>query len=288
MTSRAPPPEAPPGLRRAPARHPVGPAGRRAPGCRARRSSASSSAPRASPSGRAMRDLQVAGLVERRAGSGHLREGGPRPRPGLSFGLLIPDLGETEIFEPICQGMMASPLARAARAALGQPERRRQLEGGSRLAAVPAVHRPPRVRRVLRAARADAAPGRRQPADRRGARRGAHSGRAARPPRAALPAPRPSRSRGHRQPPRRLRRSPSTCCASGSRRIAFVALPHAAATVDAREAGYREALYAGGLPDRPRADRAARSGRRRRGARASWSSRSPTPSSAPTIAPRRA
>jgi len=34
----------------------------------------------------------------------------------------------------------------------------------------------------------------------------------------------------------------------GSRRIAFVALPHAAATVDAREAGYREALYAWNAP----------------------------------------
>ena len=60
--------------------------------------------------GRAVRDLQLAGLVERRAGSGtFVRE----PRAGaMSFGLLIPDLGETEIFEPICQGMLASPLAR--------------------------------------------------------------------------------------------------------------------------------------------------------------------------------
>src|SRR5579864_6244540 len=60
---------------------------------------------------RAVRDLQAAGLVERVAGSGtfikHLRN-----TQGYSFGLLIPQLGETEIFEPICQGMMASPLAR--------------------------------------------------------------------------------------------------------------------------------------------------------------------------------
>jgi DNA-binding LacI/PurR family transcriptional regulator len=34
----------------------------------------------------------------------------------------------------------------------------------------------------------------------------------------------------------------------GSVRIAFVAVPQAAATVDAREAGYREALYSAGLP----------------------------------------
>src|SRR5687768_674549 len=61
--------------------------------------------------GRAVRDLQLAGLVERRAGSGsYVKARGLAD--ALSFGLLIPDLGETEIFEPICQGMMASPLAR--------------------------------------------------------------------------------------------------------------------------------------------------------------------------------
>jgi GntR family transcriptional regulator, arabinose operon transcriptional repressor len=60
---------------------------------------------------RAVRDLCQAGLVERLPGSGtfirHVRS-----RAAHSFGLLIPDLGETEIFEPICQGMMASPHAR--------------------------------------------------------------------------------------------------------------------------------------------------------------------------------
>src|SRR5918996_3722056 len=61
--------------------------------------------------GRAVRELQAEGLVERRAGSGtYVRT---RAASGaLSFGLLIPDLGETDVFEPICQGMMASPLAR--------------------------------------------------------------------------------------------------------------------------------------------------------------------------------
>jgi GntR family transcriptional regulator of arabinose operon len=60
---------------------------------------------------RAVRDLQLAGLVERRAGSGTYVKAAPQAG-ALSFGLLIPDLGETDIFEPICQGMMASPLAR--------------------------------------------------------------------------------------------------------------------------------------------------------------------------------
>jgi DNA-binding LacI/PurR family transcriptional regulator len=60
--------------------------------------------------GRAIRDLQNAGLVDRRAGSGTFARG-LGSDAALSFGLLIPDLGETDIFEPICQGMMASPLA---------------------------------------------------------------------------------------------------------------------------------------------------------------------------------
>ena len=37
---------------------------------------------------------------------------GRGPREGLLFGLVIPNLGETEIFEPICQGIAASPEAR--------------------------------------------------------------------------------------------------------------------------------------------------------------------------------
>ncbi len=56
--------------------------------------------------GRALRELQQAGLVERFAGSGTYvrKRDGKEPQP-LLFGLLIPDLGETEIFGPICQGI---------------------------------------------------------------------------------------------------------------------------------------------------------------------------------------
>ena len=60
---------------------------------------------------RAVRDLEAEGLVERRRGAGTFVRS-PESSGQLSFGLLIPELGETEIFEPICQGMMASPLAR--------------------------------------------------------------------------------------------------------------------------------------------------------------------------------
>jgi len=60
--------------------------------------------------GRAMRELQNLGLIDRIAGSGsyvrHLAADDQRP---YLFGLLIPDLGETEIFEPICHGIANSP-----------------------------------------------------------------------------------------------------------------------------------------------------------------------------------
>jgi GntR family transcriptional regulator, arabinose operon transcriptional repressor len=60
---------------------------------------------------RALRDLQTAGVINRRAGSGSFVS---RPKNGAhrSFGLLIADLGETDIYEAICRGMMTSPLAR--------------------------------------------------------------------------------------------------------------------------------------------------------------------------------
>jgi DNA-binding LacI/PurR family transcriptional regulator len=60
---------------------------------------------------KAVLDLQRMGLVTRRPGAGthvlgaHLSE-------GRTFGLLIPELGFTEIFEPICHGMMRSSFAR--------------------------------------------------------------------------------------------------------------------------------------------------------------------------------
>ena len=53
---------------------------------------------------RALKELQHQQLIQRRAGSGtYVRQ---TESPGSQvFGLLIPGLGETEIFEPICQGM---------------------------------------------------------------------------------------------------------------------------------------------------------------------------------------
>lgn len=59
---------------------------------------------------RALKELAILGIVERRAGSGTFVQHSYATQ-GRTFGLLIPDLGETEIFEPICQG-----IARASRA----------------------------------------------------------------------------------------------------------------------------------------------------------------------------
>jgi GntR family transcriptional regulator of arabinose operon len=60
---------------------------------------------------KAIQHLQKEGLVVRRVGSGTYAA--PETRlEGLVFGLLIPDLGQTEIFEPICRGMVRSPQAR--------------------------------------------------------------------------------------------------------------------------------------------------------------------------------
>lgn len=60
---------------------------------------------------KAVLDLQRLGHVTRRPGAGtHVQ--GPAPVPGRTFGLLIPELGLTEIFEPICRGMMRTPFAR--------------------------------------------------------------------------------------------------------------------------------------------------------------------------------
>ena len=60
--------------------------------------------------GRAVRELQQQGLVDRIAGSGtYVSQPAGNPTAPLLFGLVIPNLGETEIFEPICQGIAASP-----------------------------------------------------------------------------------------------------------------------------------------------------------------------------------
>jgi GntR family transcriptional regulator, arabinose operon transcriptional repressor len=189
--------------------------------------------------GRAVRDLQAAGLVERRAGSGtYVRS--PQTSGALSFGLLIPDLGETEIFEPICQGMMASPLAREHALIWGSPAGSSKEERAWQLCrqyinrGVSGVFFAPlelssdkddvneRIARALDEARIPTVL-----LDR-----------------TVVPYP----GRGHHDLVGIDNRRAGYVITEhllrlGARSIAFLAMPHAAATVDAREAGYREALY---------------------------------------------
>jgi GntR family transcriptional regulator of arabinose operon len=194
--------------------------------------------------GRAVRELQAAGLVERRAGSGTFVRSTQAAR-ALSFGLLIPDLGETEIFEPICQGMMASPLAREHVLIWGSPSGSSKEECAWQLCrqyidrGVSGVFFAPlespsedndvneRIARALDEARIPIVL-----LDR-----------------TVVPYP----GRGHHDLVGIDNRRAGYIITEhllrlGSRWIAFVSMPNAAATVDAREAGYREALYAWQAP----------------------------------------
>ncbi len=60
---------------------------------------------------KAVLELQRMNLVTRRPGAGTHVTRKP-PAVGYTLGLLIPELGRTDIFEPICHGMMRSPFAR--------------------------------------------------------------------------------------------------------------------------------------------------------------------------------
>jgi len=196
--------------------------------------------------GRAVRDLQLAGLVERRAGSGTYVKSAARVGGALSFGLLIPELGETEIFEPICQGMMASPLARTHALVWGSLD-----GGGAKEEQAWDLCRQYIDRKV---SGVFFAPLEFAPSKDEMNRRIAEALDAARIPVVLLDrtvAPYPER--GHHDLVGLDNRGAGYVMTEhllrqGSRRVAFVGVPNAAATVDARAAGYREALFAWGAP----------------------------------------
>ena len=194
--------------------------------------------------GRALRELKERGLVERVAGSGTFVPARQRaPAMALLFGLLIPDLGETEIFEPICQGIAGAPQTSRTRCC-GVTTDPRALREAAGSAPVPSVHRTQSIGSVFRAAR----DGRRLTTKSnltisRAAGKGAHPDRAAGPLLSAFP-----------------ERSRHDLVGIDNRRAAYLATEHllkagvrarripglvgAAPTVDARIAGYREALLA--------------------------------------------
>lgn len=197
---------------------------------------------------RAMRDLQAAGLVERRAGSGTYARTS-RAAQSLSFGLLIPDLGETEIFEPICQGMMASPRARQHALLWGNTAG--SAGGGeSTISKEECAWRLCRQYIERKVAGVFFAPLELSPAREELNRRIGRALDDARVPivlldRPLLPYPQPghhdlvgidNRRAGYVMTEHLLR--------LGCRRIVFVSVANAAPTVDERAAGYREALHA--------------------------------------------
>ena len=196
--------------------------------------------------GRAVRDLQRDGFVERRAGSGTYVKTPYAPPRALSFGLLIPELGETEIFEPVCQGMMASPLAHKHALVWGSPS-------GPHSSAADRAWQLCKQYIQRRVAGVFFAPlefvSGQNDINRRIGDALDHAGI----PivlldRTITPYPErgpydlvgiDNRRAGHTVTEHLIR--------LGSKRVAFVGMANAAATVDAREAGYREALYGANL-----------------------------------------
>jgi GntR family transcriptional regulator of arabinose operon len=198
--------------------------------------------------GRALRDLQRAGLVARRVGSGTYVEA-PRDVARHTLGVLVPDAADTDIFEPMLEGLMTAPQAEGVAFVRGglprQPE--------ARAAAAWAVTEQYLARRV---AGVFFAPLEGLPEADRINRRIVDAFDAAGIPvvlldRSVYPYPLrgpydlvgiDNRRAGYL--------ATSHLQAHGATRLAFLARPHAAPTVQARRAGYREALAAdGSRPD---------------------------------------
>jgi GntR family transcriptional regulator, arabinose operon transcriptional repressor len=195
---------------------------------------------------KAIKELQSLDLVDRRVGSGTYVKA---PAAGASrhFGLLIPELGQTEIFEPICRGMASYPLASrhsllwGNSVGIGEPKEKVALDlcqhyiaqqvSGVFFAPLELLPVKDEVNRKITAALD----------------------------RAKIPVvlldrcflPYPARSKydlvgiDNR---RTAYGAAEHLVQAGARRIAFLGKRFSAATVDARIAGYREALLAHGFP----------------------------------------
>lgn len=199
--------------------------------------------------GRALRDLQQEGLIERRAGSGsYVRGQREASASRLAFGLLIPDLGDTEILEPIVRSLTSAPAAKEHGFYSGSapsdlsPEQREQAAldrcrqyverdvAGVFFAPLELTpHKDAINARIIETLDAAGIPvvlldrsvvpyGQPEPHDLVGI---------------------DNRRAGYQITDHLLR--------LGARRVAFVSLANAASTVDARRAGYREALHCHGL-----------------------------------------
>jgi len=197
--------------------------------------------------GRAVRELQDQDLIERRAGSGtYVR---PANGAGPTFGLIIPNLGETEIFEPICRGMADASEGRGHALIWGNSS-----PGGDKGEKALQLCRQYVERQVsgvffapLEFTERDETINRRIAAD---------LDRARIPlvllDRCFLPYPQRSRYDLVGIDNRRAGYLASAhLLGMGSRRVAFLSYAHSASTVGARLAGYREALLFHGCPVDP-------------------------------------
>jgi GntR family transcriptional regulator of arabinose operon len=196
--------------------------------------------------GRALRELRQAGLIQSRAGSGSYVRPAAAGENGLLFGLLIPNLGDTEIFGPICQGMSQAPQARKNALLWGNiaPEPETKEEQTWELCQ---QYIAKKVDGVFFAPLERAAAN-----DETNYRVIASLERANIPvvllDRCILPYPRRSRHDligiDHRRAGYMITEH---LLKLGCRRIAFVGYPHSAATVTARIGGYRDALFTAGI-----------------------------------------
>jgi GntR family transcriptional regulator, arabinose operon transcriptional repressor len=195
---------------------------------------------------RALRALEHHGSVQRKAGSGtYVRDGGTVSR-SLVFGLLMPDVGDGEVFEPISRGIVRAGETLHHRLLWGNApdswsDKERQAEELSRyfiaskvngvfFAPVELTQNQEAVNRRIAASLSEA----------------------------GIPIvlvdrcylPYPDRSPhdlvgiDNRRAGFRMTRH---LLAAGCRRVGFAFRPGSAATVDARKAGYREALASAGL-----------------------------------------
>jgi len=196
--------------------------------------------------GRALRELRQAGLIQSRAGSGSYVRPAAAGENGLLFGLLIPNLGDTEIFGPICQGMSQAPQARKNALLWGniapEPETKEEQTWG-----LCQQYIAKKVDGVFFA-----------PLERAAANDETNYRVIASLERANIPVvlldrcilPYPKRSRhdligiDHRRAGYMITEH---LLKLGCRRIAFVGYPNSAATVTARIGGYRDALFTAGI-----------------------------------------
>ena len=199
---------------------------------------------------RALRELQQRGIVQRRAGSGTYVTDGVATNASLLFGLVIPNLREAEIFAPICQGMAES-----------SQQRRHALLWGDTTPGLEAKETQTldlcRQYVEKKVAGVFFAPLEWTPQNDR-----INQAAVSVLEEAAIPIvlldrcflPYPKRSRydlvaiDHRRAGYMVTEH---LLGLGCRRIAFVAYAHSASTVEARIAGYREALFVGGAPFEP-------------------------------------